>query len=81
MTGLEPAAGQLDVYDVLELVAGEQRAPARAGVRGELVAPAAELVDRVRGDAGGEPADPAHLHARVPALRGVAGPAGRARRI
>ena len=38
--------GQLDVDEVLELVVRDERAPAAtAAVRGELVAPAEELVD------------------------------------
>jgi site-specific recombinase XerD len=44
------AAARLDVQrdgdEVLELVVGDTRAPAREAVRGELVAPAADLVDR-----------------------------------
>jgi hypothetical protein len=42
----EPAAvpGQLDVEEVLELVPRDEHAPAATSVRGELVAPADELV-------------------------------------
>ena len=46
MTGPEALEGQLDVDEVLELVVRDSRAPAREAVRGELVTPAADLVDR-----------------------------------
>ena len=46
MTESERLAGQLDVDEVLELVVRDEWAPARASVRGELVAPAADLVER-----------------------------------
>ncbi len=46
MTEPERLEGQLDVDEVLELVVADSRAPAREAVHGELVAPAADLVDR-----------------------------------
>ena len=46
MTEPEAIAGQLDVDEVLELVVRDERAPAPVSVRGELVAPAADLVER-----------------------------------
>ena len=46
MTESERLAGQLDVDEVVELVVRDERAPTGASVRGELVAPAADLVER-----------------------------------
>ena len=46
MTESERLAGRLDGDEVLDLVVRDERAPAVASVRGELVAPAADLVAR-----------------------------------
>jgi hypothetical protein len=60
----------------------EGRVPVRyrpATVRGQLVAPGGRARRRVLADACREPPDAAHLAARMPALRGMAGSARRAR--
>jgi hypothetical protein len=46
VTGAARLDGQLDGDEILELVVRDSRAPAREAVRGELVAPAADLVER-----------------------------------
>ncbi len=60
--------GQLDVDQVLDLVLRDEQAPAAAG-RGELVAPAEELVAAIRRDLGGAAPDDRSAQEQVIALR------------
>jgi hypothetical protein len=77
----EPAAipGQLDVGEVLELVLRDEHAPAAASVRGELVAPADELVQAFAATLVARPQTQRTYERRLPALRALARPARRAR--